>query len=295
MLRKPGRWSLLLLASLVGVIITLACNGAAATPTATPTPGPALPSAQEIKQAGHDLFDAIAQASRDNDAAAFHRLMTSDLRERCTVEQLEGLVEAEDDLFTGMDIRAAYLDLEDSNRAWLEVARSGVAEGTMESFTFPIPMVREEGLWRTSYPFLPPGEGCPYAMRGEASEPTSESMSMSSRTSMTAPPGVQLLDSRSGRSSRGGTKVEEDESLFIRTDMTLAELLDYYRQQLLQPGEGVQHESVAEDLAVLTWNFRNGDDEGSPWIGVLMIVPAGENLRWVRVWKTNNAPSLWAP
>ena len=293
MLRKPGRWSLLLLASLVVAVITLACNGAAATPTATPTP--TLPSSQEIKQAGHDLFDAIAQASRDNDAAAFHRLMNSDLRERCTVEQLEGMVEAEDDLFTGMDIRAAYLDLEDSNRAWLEVARSGVAEGTMDSFTFPIPMVREEGLWRTSFLFIPPGEGCPYAMRGEASEPTSESMSMSSRTSMTPPPGAQLLDSRSGRSSRGGTTVEEDEALFIRTDMTLAELLDYYRQQLLQPGGGVQHESVAEDLAVLTWNFRNDNDEGSPWIGVLLIVPAAEDVWWVRVWKTNSDPPLRTP
>ncbi len=291
MLRKPGRWSLLLLASLVVAVIAMACNGAAATPTATPTSGPALPSAQEIKQAGHDLFDAIAQASRDNDAAAFHRLLTSDLRERCAAEQLEGLVEAEDDLFTRMDIRAAYLDLEDSNRAWLEVARSDDEEGTMESFTFPIPMVREEGLWRTSSPFIPPGEGCPYAMQGNRDGPES----ISAPEPMTAPPGAQSLDSRSGRSSRGGTTVAEDESLFIRTDMTLAELLDYYRQQLIQPGGEVQHESVAGDLAFLTWNFRNDNDEGSPWIGVLLIVPAAEDVWWVLVWKTNSDPPLRTP
>ena len=94
---------------------------------------------------------------------------------------------------------------------------------------------------------------------------------------LTAPPGVNVLQNSW---SQGVGEVIA--SLLLETDMTLPALLEYYRQQLLEPGWEVQQEAVGEELATLTWTFR---DEGNHlWFGVLMVGTAGEGLQQVRLW-----------
>ncbi len=74
--------------------------------------------------------------------------------------------------------------------------------------------------------------------------------------------------------------------MLLRTDMTLAALLEHYRQQVLQPEWTVQQEIMDEGLATLTWTLR--DEADQPWFGVLLITLAEEGV-WVRLWMGGGA------
>ena len=58
--------------------------------TPTPPPGPTLPTSQELRQAGDELFSAFSAAVQAHGGAAFQELLLAPLRERCTVEQVPG-------------------------------------------------------------------------------------------------------------------------------------------------------------------------------------------------------------
>ena len=73
--------------ALVIIAALLAACGEDATPIATP--GLALPTAQELKRAGQELFDTFSASIQTRDAAALHGVFVADLRERCTVEQMQ--------------------------------------------------------------------------------------------------------------------------------------------------------------------------------------------------------------
>ena len=75
------------ISTLVITVALLVACGAKATPTATP--GLALPTAQELKQAGQELFDTFSASIQSADAAALHGIFVADLRERCTAEQIQ--------------------------------------------------------------------------------------------------------------------------------------------------------------------------------------------------------------
>ena len=75
-------------------------------------------------------------------------------------------------------------------------------------------------------------------------------------------------------------------SVLLVTDMTLAALLDHYRQQVFQPDWKVQQETMDEGLAALTWTLR--DEADQPWFGVLLISLAEEGM-WVRLWMGGGA------
>ena len=63
--------------------------------------------------------------------------------------------------------------------------------------------------------------------------------------------------------------------------MTAVALLEHYRQQVLQPDWKVQHETMDEGLAALSWTLS--DEADQPWFGVLLITGAEEGM-WVRLW-----------
>ena len=159
------------LALLTFTLLAVACgSGSTATPSSTPestqTPGPVLPTAQELKQDGQELFSAFFAAVEAKDGAALHGLLEADIREQCTPEQVEQSVAFEDD-FPNLQVTAVFVDLEDPNRALAQVSLLGEPEPGLEGFasniatTFPFPMVREDGKWRLGIPFFPAGEGCP--------------------------------------------------------------------------------------------------------------------------------------
>ena len=76
-------------ALVIFTLLVVACgSGPTATPTPiqepTQTPGPVLPTAQELKQAGEDLFSAFFTAVDAQDGAALHALLVADIRDRTT-------------------------------------------------------------------------------------------------------------------------------------------------------------------------------------------------------------------
>jgi len=276
------------------LLALLAACGGEATPTATP--GPALPTAQELKQAGQELFDTFSASIQTRDAAALHGIFVADLRERCTVEQMQESLLGSEMSFPKVEIRTVLLDLENPSRAMMQLTPLDQPEGNMESlasgfaFAFPFPMVLEQGEWRLSFPFLAiaPGEGCPFAV--DASHQASERSVRGTlleeggleHRRLVPPPGVA---SRGG--GWGGGDGEFNASLLLETDMPLTRLLDFYQQEVLQPGWEIQHKLTTEEIASLTWTYV--DAEGHTWLGVLFIAPAGEGLQRVRLWMSTGA------
>ena len=281
------------LALLTFTLLAVACgSGSTATPSSTPestqTPGPVLPTAQELKQDGQELFSAFFAAVEAKDGAALHGLLEADIREQCTPEQVEQSVAFEDD-FPNLQVTAVFVDLEDPNRALAQVSLLGEPEPGLEGFasniatTFPFPMVREDGKWRLGIPFFPAGEGCPLpesSSQEATATPTSRQLDAPPQPAfprLEHPPGLRAIVSGSG--GGGG---EYSASALLETDMTLEALLEHYRQQVLQPDWKVQQETMDEGLAALTWTFH--DEADYPWFGVLLVNPAEEGLWWVRVW-----------
>ena len=281
------------------VLFTLLVVACGSRPTATPTliqeptqtPGPVLPTAQELKQAGEDLFSAFFTAVEAQDGAALHGLLVADIREQCTPEQVQQALASDDVLPAELEVKSVFVDLEDPNRALAQVGLLAEPETGSEGFAssiatfFPFPMVRgEDGQWRLSLPLLPERDGCPFA---EGSSQDETAIAASRRRDATPqhafpllepPPGVRAIGS-----SSGGSIGEYNASVLLSTDMTLADLLEYYRQQVLQPEWKVQQETMEEDLAALTWTFR--DEADFHWFGVLLITSAEEGLWWVRLWR----------
>ncbi len=132
--------------TLVIIAALLAACGAEATPTATP--GLVLPTAQELKRAGQELFDTFSASIETRDADALHGIFVADLRERCTVEQMRQSLASGDALSTNAEVRTVFLDLEDPSRALMQVALLDQPESNLEAiasglaFAFPFPMVR---------------------------------------------------------------------------------------------------------------------------------------------------------
>ena len=69
--------------------------------------------------------------------------------------------------------------------------------------------------------------------------------------------------------------------------MTLVELFEHYREQIVQPEWTENQETIDEGLAALTWTFR--DDAENPWFGVLLIVRGDDGRWWVRQWNGSGA------
>ena len=75
----------------LSLLALLVACGQEATPTAKP--GPASPTARELKQAAQELWDTFSAPTQTLDAAAaLHGIFIADIRERCTIEQMQELV-----------------------------------------------------------------------------------------------------------------------------------------------------------------------------------------------------------
>ena len=285
-----------LLALVIFTLLAVACGSA---PTATPSPipeptptrGPVLPTAQELKQAGEELFSAFFIAIEAKDIAALHGLLAADIRERCTPEQVQQALTFDDGVFPELEVKAVFVDLEDPNIALVQVSLIAEPETGLEGSAssiptiFPFPMVQEDGQWRLSFPSFPKGEGCPFT--DESSQEESVAVTEATRRLEPTPhPAFPRLEPLPGGhalfSGSGGNIGEHNASLLLRTDMTLVALLEHYRAQVLQPDWKVQQQTMDEGLAAITWTFRDGAD--FPRFGVLLIAPAEEGLWWVRLW-----------
>jgi hypothetical protein len=277
----------------ISLLALLAACGNEATPTANP--GPASSTAQELKQAAQELWDTFTASIQALDAAALHGIFVADLRERCTVEQMQKSLASDGVALPNAEVRTVYLDLGDPSNALMQLAMLDQPEGNLEVlassfiFAFPLPMAREEGEWRLSLSFLgiAPEEGCPFAEDLRQSETvTADSRQMEATPQpafprLAPPPGGRLKFGGSG-----GSTGEYNASVLLETDMTLVALLEHYRQQVLQPDWKVRQETMGEGLSALTWTLR--DEADHPWFGVLLITSAEEGM-WVRLWMAGGA------
>ncbi len=160
----------------ISLLALLAACGNEATPTENP--GPASSAAQDLKQAAQELWDTFSASTQTLDgAAALHGIFITDIRERCTVEQMQETLWSGEGAFPDIEVRSVFLDLEDPSRALMQLALLDPPEGNPKAegnlpgiasgfaYAFPFPLVREQGEWRLGFPILAWGTepGCPFA------------------------------------------------------------------------------------------------------------------------------------
>ena len=154
----------------VSLLALLAACGGEATPTAKP--GPPQPAAQELKEAAQELWDTFSASTQTLDAAdALHGIFIADIRERCTVEQMQENLASGEAPFPNVEVKTVFLDLEDPSKALMKLVLLDQPGGNLQAlaagfaFAFPFPMVREQGEWRLGFPALAIAlqDGCPFA------------------------------------------------------------------------------------------------------------------------------------
>ena len=259
-------------------------------PSPTPTPGPVLPVISDVKEAGQKIFTAFSEVAKTGNAEILHGLLAVDIRERCTVEQLQQGLTSDDALFPDVDVREVYVDLEDPTRVLLQVVLREEPDDTLLGLAsaliavFPFPMLNEGGQWRLSFPgfALDQVEGCPFGE--DSDDEVDPAVPRRIEAVQTFEP--LLLEPPPGATSRGSSSSGGDGSFgaetLLDTDITISALLDYYIQELVEPDWQVQQKIVDEDLATVTWTFR--DDQDDRWFGVLLVAPSEANLRRIRLW-----------
>ncbi len=139
--------------------LLIAC-GKEAMPTATP--GPASPTALELKQAAQELWETFSTSTHTLDAAAaLHGIFIADIRERCTIEQIQETLWIGEAPFPDIEVGSVFLDLHDPSRALMQLdlldQPKNEAHASGFAFAFPFPMVREQGEWRLGFPILAMG------------------------------------------------------------------------------------------------------------------------------------------
>ena len=96
------------LSTLVIIAALLVACGAEATPTATP--GLVLPTAQELKQAAQELWDTFSASTQTLvGAAALHGIFIADIRERCTIEQMQETLASGEAPFPNIEVGSVFM------------------------------------------------------------------------------------------------------------------------------------------------------------------------------------------
>ncbi len=279
------------------IVLMLSCRPTATAVPATDTnpvagsaPGPQLPDAAALKRSAQDLLDRLAEAIATRDAAAVYAKMTREVTDRCTLEQFQrDFVDNQDSSsIPDFEVETVFLDLDDFDRAIAEVSNRALPDADRMAFAasaFPVDIVRESGEWRLSFArLLPEGDDCPFADdTDEDATPTPRPSGVSGFgadypfVEFEPPPG----DVSHG-SSLGSNDGQFEALLLLETDMSPAELLEYYREKIVQPDWEIQGEQAVADAAWLNWTFR--DNEGRLWVGMLMVSEAKQGVRVVRAW-----------
>ena len=149
------------------LLVFAACSGKT---TPTLTTDPSQTTAQELKQAAQELWDVFSASTQSLDAAAaLHGIFIADIRERCTIEQMQETLASGEATFPNIEVESVFLDLDDPSRALMQLALldqpRNEAHASGFAFAFPFPMVREQGEWRLGFPTLAIAsqEGCPFS------------------------------------------------------------------------------------------------------------------------------------
>ena len=138
----------------------------------TDSPAPAIgpQNSAEIKKAAVELLGEWLKATQEHGAAAVHGLLSSDITDRCTVEEFEQFFEMDDDALTypNMSVKEVFVAVGNSDKAFITMELLGEPRpgrrGEIDVFVAarPYPIVRENGQWHMVFEIFTVGEGCPF-------------------------------------------------------------------------------------------------------------------------------------
>jgi hypothetical protein len=136
-----------------------------------PTPALNTQSAAEVKKAAVELFDDWLVATNKHDAAAVRSLLSSNITDRCTLEEFEQYFERQERAFTYPEIavKDVFTSPGDPNNAFMTMELLGEPQpgeqGVRDTYAaaIPYPIVREDGRWHMLLQYLVVGDGCPFS------------------------------------------------------------------------------------------------------------------------------------
>jgi hypothetical protein len=180
------------------------------------------------------------------------------------------------------------------------------------AFSFPFPLVREEGEWRLGFPTLAivTEPGCPFAQNpGQQASERSASTATATPTfsfsqgplpahlqeflqrppspdwnyepylpEIAPPAGLKYVAVSSGASTRGaGSLLELNFQASLITGKDPAILEEHFREQLLGRGWHLEDQAGTPAVALSAWTFR--DDHGEQFHGFLVVRSLKEHKR----------------
>jgi len=107
-----------------------------------------IPTQQELGAEAQELFAAVVAALEQGDTDSFYSLLAPDVRAACTVEQVGAAIEGGEVLFPDLKVGDVYLNVNDGNRAFVQVGLRDAPEGieglaTTIAVAFPWAIVME--------------------------------------------------------------------------------------------------------------------------------------------------------
>lgn len=144
-----------------------------------PTPAPNPQSTVEIEKAAVELFDDWREATKKHDASTVLSLLSRNVAESCTVEQMEQFFEISDKAFTypDMAVKDVFVALGNTEEAIMVMELLGEPQpgeqGLRDAYvaSIPYPIVKQDGRWRMVLQYPVVGDGCPFAYSSSSAEP----------------------------------------------------------------------------------------------------------------------------
>ena len=124
-----------------------------------------VPQGTELLETVGHLWDSLSDAKENEDAEEIYRLFSSDLRDRCSLEDVEDWLPNAGYFFFFEGVTAVFLDAANPHRGVAEMAGEVIgSEGERGTMSVLMPMVWEEDDWRLVWPMDDSlVKGCPFA------------------------------------------------------------------------------------------------------------------------------------
>jgi len=125
-----------------------------------------VPQGTELLETVGDLWDSLSDAKENEDAEEVYTRLSSDLRDRCSLEDVENWLPYAGSFFFFDGVMAVFLDADNPHRGVAEMAGEVISpEGEMGAMGILMPMVWEEDDWRLVWPMDDPlVKGCPFGL-----------------------------------------------------------------------------------------------------------------------------------
>ena len=161
--------AILLLLLLPALMVLVGCGGSQPESTSaqvsTGEQHPVPQGTELLETVGH-LWDSLSDAKENEDAEEVYARLSSDLRDRCSLEDVENWLPNAGFFFFFDGVMAVFLDAANPHRGVAEMAGAVEGEeGEKGIMGILMPMVWEEDDWHLVWPMDDPlVKGCPFAL-----------------------------------------------------------------------------------------------------------------------------------